>query len=235
MSGMEDERLTILWRFAVKPGKEEEFERIYGPDGDWAVLFRKGDGYGGTELHKSRETPRSYLVIDRWRSLDAFKQFKQRFTNQYRALDLRCEELTEKEEHVGDFTAIGGAVRQLVSSGSPFERNIGMSRAVRVGSFISVSGTAPIKDGKAACVGDAAAQARVCLEIIRKALADAGAGLENVIRTRTLLTRIEDWESVAKVHGEYFADIRPANTVMQVGRFIDPDWLVEIEADAVVS
>jgi enamine deaminase RidA (YjgF/YER057c/UK114 family) len=232
---MEDETLTIVWRFIAKQGKEREFERIYGPNGDWAVLFHKAVGYGGTELHKSREIPRSYLVIDRWQSRDAFKQFKDRFNNEYRTLDVRCEELTEKEEHVGDFTTIGGTARQLVSSGSPFEGKIGMSRAVRVGSFISVSGTAPIKDGKAACIGDAAAQARVCLEIIHKALADAGANLNNVIRTRTLLTRIEDWESVAKVHGEYFAEIRPANTVMQVSRFIDPNWLVEIEADAVVG
>lgn len=232
---MEDERLTILWRFTVSAGKEEEFERIYSPNGDWAGLFRKAAGYGGTELYKSQETPRTYLVIDRWQSRDAFKQFKERFANAYRALDVRCEELTEKEEPVGDFTTIDGAARQLVSSGSPYERKIGMSRAVRVGSFISVSGTAPIKDGRTACVGDAAAQARVCLDIIRKALSEAGASLENVIRTRTLLTRIEDWESVTKVHGEYFADIRPANTVMQVGRFIDPDWLVEIEADAVLG
>ena len=230
-----EERLTIIWRFTAKQGKEEEFEGIYGPNGDWAVLFRKGDGYAGTELHNNQEIPQSYLVIDRWQSRDAFKRFKERFTKEYSALDVRCEELTEREEHVGDFNMLDGAARQLVSSGSPFEGKIGMSRAVRVGSFISVSGTAPIKDGKTACVGDAAAQARVCLDIIRKALADAGASLENVNRTRTLLKRIEDWESVAKVHGEYFAEIRPANTVMQVSRFIDPDWLVEIEADAVVS
>lgn len=232
---MANERLTILWRLTVSAGKEEEFERIYGPTGDWAVLFRKAAGYGGTELHKSQETPRSYLVIDRWQSRDACKQFKQQFADEYRTLDVRCEELTEKEEHVGDFTMVGDAARQLVSSGSPYERKIGMSRAVRVGSFISVSGTAPIRDGKTACVGDAAAQARVCLEIICRALAEAGASLDNVIRTRTLLTRIEDWESVTKVHGEYFADIRPATTVMQVSRFIDPDWLVEIEADAVLG
>ena len=232
---MQSQGLTIVWLFTVRAGKEGEFERIYGPNGNWAVLFRQAHGYGGTELHRSREIPRSYVVIDRWDSADAFKQFKEQFKDEYRALDLRCEELTEKEEHVGDFTPIGAPARQLVSSGSPFEGKIGMSRAVRVGSFISVSGTAPIRDRKTAHKGDAAAQARVCLEIIRKALSDAGARLDNVIRTRTLLTRIEDWESVAKVHGEYFADIRPANTVMQVSRFIDPDWLVEIEADAVVS
>jgi enamine deaminase RidA (YjgF/YER057c/UK114 family) len=232
---MEDQGLTIVWQFTVKSGREEDFERIYGPNGNWAVLFRKADGYRGTELHRNRNVPRSYHVIDRWESPEAFKHFKESFKGEYRALDIRCEELTEKEEHIGDFIPIRGSTRQLISSGSPFEGKIGMSRAVRVGSFISVSGTAPIKDGKTAHLGDAAAQARVCLEIIRKALDDAGASLNNVIRTRTLLTRIEDWESVTKVHGEYFGEIRPANTVMQVTRFIDPDWLLEIEADAVVS
>jgi len=83
--------------------------------------------------------------------------------------------------------------------------------------------------------GDPAAQARRCLEIIRDALQRAGASLDQVIRTRTLLTRIEDWQAVAAVHGEFFGAIRPANTIMQVSRFIDPDWLVEFEADAVLS
>jgi enamine deaminase RidA (YjgF/YER057c/UK114 family) len=82
---------------------------------------------------------------------------------------------------------------------------------------------------------DPAAQARRCLEIISEALQRAGASLDQVVRTRTLLTRIEDWQAVAAVHGEFFGAIRPANTIMQVSRFIDPDWLVEFEADAVVS
>ena len=127
-------------------------------------------------------------------------------------------------------------MRKLVSSGSPFESTIGFSRAVRVGNAISISGTAPIgPDGRTAGVGDPAAQARRCLQIISKALGDAGASLSDVVRTRTLLTRIEDWKVVAAVHGEFFRDIRPANTLMQVSRFIDPDWLVEFEADAVLS
>ena len=126
--------------------------------------------------------------------------------------------------------------RQLISSGSPYEPRIGISRAVRVGNIISVAGTAPIgPDGKTAAPGDPAGQARRCLEIIRAALEKAGAGLTDVTRTRILLTRIEDWERVAAVHGEFFRDVRPANTVMQVSRFIDPAWLVEIEADAVVG
>ncbi len=124
----------------------------------------------------------------------------------------------------------------LVSSGSPYEPRVGISRAVRAGPLIAVSGTAPLgPDGKTVGVGDAAAQARRCLEIIQRALESAGASLADVVRTRTLLTRIEDWEAVALVHGEFFRDIRPANTIMQVTRFIDPDWLVELEADAIVT
>ena len=126
--------------------------------------------------------------------------------------------------------------RQRVSSGSPYEPRLGISRAVRTRQIIAVAGTAPIgPGGETAGVGDAAAQARRCLEIIRTALEQAGASLSDVVRTRTLLTRIEDWESVGQVHGEFFGDIRPANTVMQVVRFIDPDWLVELEADAVID
>jgi enamine deaminase RidA (YjgF/YER057c/UK114 family) len=127
-------------------------------------------------------------------------------------------------------------MRQLVSSGSPYEPIVGMSRAVRVGNLIAVSGTAPIgPDRLTVGVGDPAVQARRCLEIIAAALESAGASLRQVVRTRTLLTRIEDWRAVAAVHGEFFRDIRPANTVMQVSSFIDPEWLVEFEADAVVD
>ena len=126
--------------------------------------------------------------------------------------------------------------RQRVSSGSPFEPRLGISRVVRAGRIISVSGTAPLgPDGRTVAPGDAARQARRCLEVVRDALAQAGAGLSDVIRTRTLLLRIEDWEAVGAVHGEFFKDIRPTSTVMQVVRFIDPDWLVEFEADAVVE
>jgi enamine deaminase RidA (YjgF/YER057c/UK114 family) len=127
-------------------------------------------------------------------------------------------------------------VRQLISSGSPYEPKVGISRAVRAGAFVTVSGTAPLgPDGRTVAPGDAAAQARRCLEIIAAALERAGASLASVVRTRTLLTRIEDWQAVAAVHGEYFGDIRPANTIMQVVRFVDPDWLVEFEADAVID
>lgn len=127
-------------------------------------------------------------------------------------------------------------MRTLISSGSPYEPKVGISRAVRVGSIIAVSGTAPLgPDGKTVGVGDPATQARRCLQIIKDALERGGATLEQVVRTRTLLTRIEDWQAVAAVHGEFFGSIRPANTIMQVTRFIDPDWLIEFEADAVVD
>lgn len=126
--------------------------------------------------------------------------------------------------------------RQHVSSGSPFEPKVGISRAVRTGNILAVTGTAPLSpDGKTVAKGDAAGQARRCLEIIQTAIEALGGKLSDVTRTRILLTRIEDWEQVAAVHGEFFGDIRPANTIMQVVRFIDQDWLIEIEADAVVE
>lgn len=126
--------------------------------------------------------------------------------------------------------------RHSVSSGSPYEPRLGIARAVRIGSMIAVGGTAPLgQDGKTVTPGDAPAQARHCLEIIRTALEGLGADLSHVIRTRILLTRITDWESVGQVHGEFFGEIRPVTTVMQVTRFADPDWLIEIEADAYIG
>ncbi len=127
-------------------------------------------------------------------------------------------------------------MRKLVSSGSPYEPRIGISRAVRAGSIVAVAGTAPSgPDGRNVGKGDPAAQARRCFEIIAAALEGAGASLRDVVRTRVFLTRIEDWPAVAAVHGEVFRDIRPASTMAQVTRFIDPDWLVEVEADAVLD
>jgi enamine deaminase RidA (YjgF/YER057c/UK114 family) len=127
-------------------------------------------------------------------------------------------------------------MRKLISSGSPYEPKVGISRAVRAGNFITVAGTAPLgPDGRTVGRGDAAAQARRCLEIIAGALEKAGASMRQVVRTRILLTRIDDWQAVAAVHGEFFRDIRPANTIMQVSRFIDPEWLIEVEADAVID
>jgi enamine deaminase RidA (YjgF/YER057c/UK114 family) len=125
--------------------------------------------------------------------------------------------------------------RLNVSSGSPYEPVIGFSRAVRVGNIVATGGTTAGSGGKMVGIGDPAAQTRAILEIIAKALADAGARLEDVIRTRIYLTDIDHWEAVGRVHGEVFGEIRPASSILQVTRFINPDWLVEIEADAVVS
>jgi enamine deaminase RidA (YjgF/YER057c/UK114 family) len=126
--------------------------------------------------------------------------------------------------------------RKLVPSSSPYAAILGFSRAVRVGNFISVGGTAPIdSEGKTVGIGDPAAQTRQCMEIIRLALEEAGAALADVVRTRMLLTRIEDWDEIAKVRAEYFKDIKPVDTVVQVSRFINADWLIEVEVDAVVT
>ena len=126
--------------------------------------------------------------------------------------------------------------RQLISSGSPYEPVIGFSRAVRIGSHVFVSATAAIgADGKTVGIGDAAAQARRIFVIIDGALEAAGASLKDVVRTRIFLSDISDWKTVAEVHGKVFADIRPATFFVQVGRFIDPDWRVEIEVEAVME
>lgn len=126
--------------------------------------------------------------------------------------------------------------RVLVPSISPYAPIVGFSRAVRVGNLIVVGGTAPIDtNGKTVGVGDPAAQARQCLEIISVALEQAGASLRDVVRTRMLLTRIDDWPAIAKVRGEYFKDIRPVDTVVEVNGFINKEWLIEIEVDAVID
>ena len=126
--------------------------------------------------------------------------------------------------------------RQNVSSGSKFEPIIGFSRAVRVGNHISVSGTAPIgADGKVAGPGDAYLQTRRCIEIAAGALEKAGASLKDVVRSRVMLTNIKDWEAAATAHGEFFGEIRPACTFVQIAALIDPAWLVEMEFDAIVA
>ncbi|MEM9556197.1 MAG: RidA family protein [Acidobacteriota bacterium] len=127
-------------------------------------------------------------------------------------------------------------MRQLISSGSPFEPTIGFSRAVRVGPILAIAGTAPIADdGSVAAPGDLYAQTRRCLEIIADAVAGAGLDLGSVVRTRVMLTDIERWQEAARAHGEVFGAIRPACTFAAVSRFIDPGWLVEIEADCVAE
>ncbi len=122
-------------------------------------------------------------------------------------------------------------MRQLISSGSPFEAEIGFSRAVRIGDRIEVSGTAPIRDGKTAGT-DAYEQTRACLDIILKAVTDAGGKPEHIIRTRIFLTDISLWKDAARAHGEVFGEIRPASTFAEVSGLINPEWLVEIEASA---
>ena len=125
--------------------------------------------------------------------------------------------------------------RKNISSGSEYEKPIGFSRAVRIDNIISVSGTAPIaRDGTTAHKNDLYNQTKRCLEIMEKAIIDAGGQLENVIRTRIFLKDISDWEKAAKAHGEYFSGIRPACTFVEVSRFIRDDWLVETEADCVM-
>ena len=127
-------------------------------------------------------------------------------------------------------------MRKLVASGSVFEPRIGFSRAVRIGSIVAVSGTAPIApDGGVAAPGDVYGQTRRCLEIIAEAIAKAGLGLKDVIRTRVMLTDISRWEEAARAHGEVFGSIRPASTFVEVKSLIDRGWLVEIEADCVAS
>jgi enamine deaminase RidA (YjgF/YER057c/UK114 family) len=124
-------------------------------------------------------------------------------------------------------------MRQLVSSGSVYERDIGFSRAVRVGDRMWVSATAAITPG-GEVDPDAARQAERCLEIIGAALSEAGAGLADVVRTRVYLVDAADGPAVGEVHGRVFGEVRPASTFVVVSGFLDPRWRVEIEADAVV-
>jgi len=125
--------------------------------------------------------------------------------------------------------------RQNITSGSPYEKPIGFSRAVRIDNMISVSGTAPVlADGSTAFPGDLYNQTRYSIGIIENAIRNAGGKLENVFRTRIYLTDISRWEEAAKAHGEFFAEIRPASTFVEVSRLIKSDWLVEVEADCIV-
>jgi enamine deaminase RidA (YjgF/YER057c/UK114 family) len=124
--------------------------------------------------------------------------------------------------------------RQRISSGSPFEPAIGFSRALRVGDRVLVSGTGPVWPN-GSCPDDAAAQARRCLEIVGAALAEAGAAVTEVVRTRMFITSADDADAIGAVHAEFFGQILPAATMVVVAALLDARWKVEMEAEAVIT
>lgn len=125
--------------------------------------------------------------------------------------------------------------RRRIASGSPFEPVVGFSRAIVAGRQVHVAGTAPVPVDGGEVAPDAYSQARRCLEIIEAALAEAGATVHDVVRTRIFLVDVDDWQDVGRAHGEVFGDVRPASTMVVVTTLLDPAWKVEIEADALLD
>ncbi len=126
--------------------------------------------------------------------------------------------------------------RKNISSGSPMEGPIGFSRACRVGNIIAIAGTAAIgPNGQTVGINNVYEQTKYCIEIMKKAIEEADGSLQNVVRTRIMLVDISTWKEAAKAHGEFFSDIRPACTFVEVSGFINNEWLVETEADCVIS
>jgi enamine deaminase RidA (YjgF/YER057c/UK114 family) len=125
--------------------------------------------------------------------------------------------------------------RRRIASGSPFEPVVGFSRAILAGRHVHVAGTAPVPADGGEVAPDAYSQARRCLEIIEAALAEAGATVDDVVRTRIFLVDVDDWQDVGRAHGEVFGDARPASTMVVVTALLDPAWKVEIEADALID
>lgn len=127
------------------------------------------------------------------------------------------------------------AMEMKIGTGAPWEDKVGYSRGVRKGQHIWISGTAPVKDGKTFAPGDPYAQAICCLEIIQSTLISLEAKLEDVVRTRIFVTDISQWEAIGQAHSEYFGNVRPATSMVEVKQLIDPEMLLEIEVDAFIS